>query len=172
MTVPPATERLIFREWALDDLDAFQLICSDSRIMQYVGNGQPWTRQTSRQFIERAIAMSASTGFCQWPLIHADDSTLIGFCGIVNSDDGAEIGWRVAHDYWGQGLATEAARTVLRFSFVTLGFQRIIATVQAANLASIRVAEKLGMRMEKRVDHNGREVIVFAMRNQGESFVD
>lgn len=163
MPLPPPAERLLFRAWKPDDLDAFHSICSDPRVMQYVGDGHPWSRETTRQCIERAIAMSESLGFCRWSLIHADDSRLIGFCGFVESDDGPEIGWRLAADYWGRGLATEAARTVLKHGFETLGFQRVVAMVQAPNRASIRVVEKLGMEFVRSFQRNGREIVLFGV---------
>lgn len=163
---PSPTKRLTFRDWELDDVDAFHAICSDPRVMEHVGDSQTWSREQAQQFIQRAIALSETTGFCQWPLIFRESSLLIGFCGFVNSDEGAEIGWRLAPDYWGQGLATEAARAVVRHGFETLGFQRIIATVQTENRASIRVVEKLGMTLERSFQRNGREVLVFSMENR------
>jgi len=79
----------------------------------------------------------------------------------VQSEDGTEIGWRLAPEFWGQGLATEAASGALEHGFQTLGFQRVIATVQAANAASIRVIEKLGMQHESSFQRNGREVLTY-----------
>ena len=107
--------------------------------------------------------MLRENGYCQWALICKADGKLIGFCGFVNSDDAPEIGWRLAPEYWGQGLATEAARAVLNHGIETLGFQRVIATVQAANVASIRVIEKLGMTLVESFDRDGREVLVYSV---------
>jgi RimJ/RimL family protein N-acetyltransferase len=110
---------------------------------------------------------SESLSFCRWPLIHADDSRLIAFCGFVESDDGPEIGWRLGADYWGRGLATGAARTVLKHGFETLGFQRVVATVQAPNRASIRIVEKLGMEFVRRFQRIGREIVLFSVDDEG-----
>lgn len=165
MTIPLATERLMFRDWTAADLAAFHAICADRSVMQFVGDGEPWSTERAEQFIRHACEMSQTLGFCQWPVIHKETSTLIGFCGFVPTDDGAEIGWRLAKESWGQGLATEAARAVLKHGFETLGFQRVIATVQSPNLASIRVVEKLGMKAESRFPRNGREVILFSIKN-------
>lgn len=163
MPHPPATERLIFRDWNATDLDRFHSICSDPAVMQYVGDGEPWSLERTEQFIERAAERSKALGYCQWPLIHKEASALIGFCGLFPADDGAEIGWRLATEYWGMGLATEAARTVLNYGFETLGLQRIIATVQSPNRPSIRVVEKLGMKLESSFQRNGREVLLFSI---------
>ncbi len=163
MTIPPATERLRFREWEVADVEAFHAICSDPDVMQFVGNGVSWSWEQTEQFVLRNCEMSRSLGFCQWPVISKEDGTLIGFCGFVPADQGAEIGWRLAKAYWGRGLATEAARVVLKHGFETLGFQHIIATVQSSNRASIRVVEKLGMHAEGCFSRHGREILQFAI---------
>ena len=161
MAVMLKSERLIFREWCDEDLPAFHRICSDARVMEFVGHGQPWSLETTEHFISRATGSLQEFGFCQWPLIHKADAVLNGYCGFVQTADGPEIGWRLAPDYWGQGLATEAARMALEHGFQELGFQRVIATVQVANAASIRVIEKLGMQHESSFQRNGREVLVY-----------
>lgn len=102
-------------------------------------------------------------GYCQWPLIYKADCKLIGYCSFVNIDDAPEIGWRLAREYWGRGLATEAAQTVFKHGTETLALQRMIATVHAADVASIRVIEKLGMMLMKRFDRDGREVMLYSM---------
>lgn len=131
--------------------------------MQFVGDGKPSSLNRTEQFVARAREMPQTLGFCQWPVIDKTDAVLIGFCGLVPASHRVEIGWRLAQEAWGRGLATEAARAVLKHGFETLGFQRIIATVQSPNRASIRVAEKLGMKAESSLHRNGREVILFSI---------
>ena len=156
MTIPLETERLRFRDWNAADLAPFHSLCADPSVMQFVGDGEPWLLEDTEQFIERAREMSRTLGFCQWPVINKTNSAVIGFCGFIPASDGAEIGWRMSKEYWGRGLATEAARAVLKHGFETLGFQRVIATVQSPNRASIRVVEKLGMQPESSFQRNGR----------------
>jgi RimJ/RimL family protein N-acetyltransferase len=161
--IPPPTDRLTFRDWSLADVPAFDAICSDPNVMQFVGDGTPWSLERTEQFIFRAIEMSQSLGFCQWPVIETSRSVLIGFCGFVPADDGAEVGWRLSKDCWGRGLATEAARAVITYGFETMEFSRIVATVQSANRASIRIAEKLGMTLESCFQRHGRETSLYSM---------
>ncbi len=139
------SERLIFREWFDADVPAFHRICSDPRVMEFVGDGRTWGIERTERFICHATESLRESGFCQWPLIHKADAALIGYCGFLQTGDGPEIGWRLAPEYWGRGLATEAARVALDHGFQELGFQRVVATVQSANEASIRVIQKLGM---------------------------
>jgi len=163
LSIPPEADRLAFREWNEVDLDRFHAICSDQRVMQHVGDGRVWSRGRTGQFIHAAAESSRQHGYCQWPLIHKADRRLIGYCGFVNTDDAPEIGWRLVPEYWGQGLATEAAKAVFRHGTETLALQRVIANVHAANVASIRVIEKLGMTLVKRFDRDGQEVMLYSM---------
>ncbi len=160
--IPPDTDRLAFRKWNAEDLDQFHAICSDPQVMQFVGDGQAWSKARTGQFIQLAIDTLQENGYCQWAVIHKANQEMIGFCGFVNTDTDSEIGWRLAPEYWGQGLATEAARAILKHGIQTLGFQRVIATVQAKNMASIRVIEKLGMTLERSFDRDGREVLLYS----------
>ena len=74
-----------------------------------------------------------------------------------------EIGWRLARDAWGQGLATEGARAALRFGLSELELARIVSIHQVENRESGRIMEKLGMRFERKtVDPTcGRPVHVY-----------
>jgi RimJ/RimL family protein N-acetyltransferase len=167
MNVPPATDRLIFREWTVADLPTLHAICADPVVMQFVGDTGPWSLRKTNQWLKHTIDIGKSSGFCQWALVLKETSALIGFCGFVPVNDGAEIGWRLAQDAWRRGLATEAARAALRYGFDALGLQRVTAIVQAPNRASIRVCEKLGLTFERSFQRNGREVNVYAIgRNE------
>ena len=164
MTVPPPTERLSFRDWQADDLAPFHTICSDPLVMKFVGTGEPWTMERTQHFIQQAREMSRTAGFCQWALINSREAKLVGFCGLVPATDGAEIGWRLAREQWGKGLATEAARGVVQHGFESLGLQRGMATVAPDNRASIRIMKKLGMTLESRFSRNGQDRLQFALQ--------
>jgi RimJ/RimL family protein N-acetyltransferase len=162
--LPPNTHRLAFRGWQAEDLEAFFAICSNPRVMQYVGDGQAWSKTRTLAFIERAEEMFRACGFCQWAVLHQADNKLIGYCGFVTTDEAPEIGWRLAPEYWGQGLATEAAHAVLTYGLEILGFPRVIATIQADNQASIRIALKLGMGLESTLERQNRRVLIYSAK--------
>jgi RimJ/RimL family protein N-acetyltransferase len=99
-------------------------------------------------------------------VIHREDAELIGFCGFWDGfAPEVEIGWRLRPEYWGRGLATEAATAVMEYGFRRWGFPRLIAVAQPANAASIRVMEKLGMEFERSFLHDGFEVVRYARSN-------
>lgn len=161
-SAPPASDRMVFRAWREGDLECFHTLCSDPQVMRHVGDGRAWSRERTAEFIASAGETLRRKGYCQWALIHKADRQLIGYCGFVASQAEPEIGWRLSPRYWGRGLATEAARAALRHGFETLGFQRVLATVQEGNVASIRVVEKLGMQPLGRFRRSGRAVLLFS----------
>ncbi len=71
-----------------------------------------------------------------------------------------KLGYAVAFDHWGKGYATDAARTLVHYGFRELGLHRSSAAIGPENVASLRMAERLGMTFEGRIrDHvhtNGR----------------
>ncbi len=95
------------------------------------------------------------------------EKRLIGYCGIaIELIDGqleTELGYRLSEKYWGKGLATEAAQAALQYGLDRLKLPYIIAVVEPANYASIRVIEKLGMKYCKQTYFQGFQVNVYRM---------
>jgi RimJ/RimL family protein N-acetyltransferase len=93
-------------------------------------------------------------GFGMWAVVHASDERTIGYCGLsrfpsrVRRDE-TEIGFRLARSYWGLGLATEAVRASRDYAFSTLKLPKLVALVDPANVASIRVVQKAGFVYER-----------------------
>jgi RimJ/RimL family protein N-acetyltransferase len=81
--------------------------------------------------------------------------TLLGYAGLqfgwwfAEIADEIEIGWRFGTSFWGQGFATEAAWASLEVGFDDLGADRIVAVIEPENIASARVAERLGLVVER-----------------------
>lgn len=111
------------------------------------------------------MATFDARGFCLWKLLPNEGGRLIGFCGLqpLPETDEIEIGWWLARACWGRGLATEAARAVLRDGFERAGLQRIVAIAQPANIASIGIMRKLEMRFERISVSRGIPVVLYAL---------
>jgi ribosomal-protein-alanine N-acetyltransferase len=111
----------------------------------------PLSREESDALIARIEAHQQQHGFTFFAAEVRATSQLIGFIGMVYTPFEArftpcvEIGWRLAAEFWGQGLATEGARAVLQFGFDELKLAEIVALTVPANRRSRRVMEKLGM---------------------------
>jgi RimJ/RimL family protein N-acetyltransferase len=143
------TARLLLRDWRASDREPFHRINSDPRVMEYFP--APLSREESDSLIARIEAHQAQHGFTFFAAELRHTAQFIGFIGMVHTPFEAhftpcvEIGWRLAAEFWGQGLATEGAHAVLRFGFDELKLPEIVALTVPANLRSRRVMEKLGM---------------------------
>lgn len=123
-------------------------VFGDPEVMRF-GRG-PQSIEWVRDWIERQIAKYDQQGFGLWAVVLPESETVIGFCGLTRFEDingrpEFEVGYRLAKQYWGHGLATEAATAVRDFAFQQLKIDRLIALINPENRQSIRVAEKLGM---------------------------
>ena len=87
--------------------------------------------------------------------IHKETGKFIGRCGLlpwtIEGQREVEVAYTIAQEYWGQGLATEAAKAILQYGFKQLHLSRLICLIDPENIASQRVAEKIGMSVEKKV---------------------
>lgn len=114
-----------------------------------------WTPHASpaqtQHYVKLLQKKYANGSFWDFGLTFQDDGKFIGTCGITSFDEmtnSIEIGYVLAPQYWGMGLATEAAGTVMRFCFESFGVDRICAKFMEGNDASMRVMTKLGMTLE------------------------
>jgi ribosomal-protein-alanine N-acetyltransferase len=91
-----------------------------------------------------------------WATIHKETGKFIGRCGLLPWEiDGrleVEIAYLLDKSFWHQGLATEAAQGILKYGFEKLYLSRLICLIDPENIASQRVAERIGMTLERKVD--------------------
>ncbi len=149
------TERLILREITLDDAEDFHRIYNDPLNMEFMGEATG-SVEMERFYIQRHIDnYYEKYGFGLWATIFKENNRLIGRCGLlyqeVEGKKELEIAYLIEHNYWKRGLATEAARAVLQLAFDKYKFARVVAFINPKNIASIRVAEKIGMKYERQV---------------------
>jgi len=160
------TERLWLCAWELDDVDAAQPLFTDPEIMRYISGGAARSDEQIRESIVRQQNYLRERGHCFWKLLLKPGGRLIGDCGLQPLDlDGAseiEIGWRLAKDQWGRGLATEAAHVALRHAVKYAHLERVIAIAMPENHVSLRIMEKLGMAFERMSSKDGFEIAVYA----------
>jgi RimJ/RimL family protein N-acetyltransferase len=143
------TERLVLRRWREGDREPFARMNADPRVMEFFP--EMLSRDESDALVDRAIAHFAGHGFGPWAAELRETGAFIGFVGLsVPRFEAAftpcvEIGWRLATEHWGSGLATEGARTVVERAFGELGIAEIVSFTSEGNVRSRRVMEKLGM---------------------------
>jgi RimJ/RimL family protein N-acetyltransferase len=127
---------------------------ADPAVMRWIAPNRPLRREESADFLDRVIRHWDEHGFGLWALVpHAEEGAqCIGFAGLAIPSflpavlPAVEVGWRLSSAWWGRGLATEAARASMDFGFERLGLRSIVSIIDEGNVASLRVADKLGMR--------------------------
>ncbi|MCC7437184.1 MAG: GNAT family N-acetyltransferase [Armatimonadetes bacterium] len=141
------TPRLLLATWYRADLDLLRPIATDPEVMRFIGTGELWNDERIVQFIERQMGHYNRFGYCMWKLIDRHNGRLIGLCGLqpLAETEMVEIGWWLATDCWGAGLATEATQAVLAFGFHRKRLPEIVAIAHPDNHASLKVMEKIGL---------------------------
>jgi [ribosomal protein S5]-alanine N-acetyltransferase len=121
----------------------------------------PFTRDQTRRWIENNIERYTEDGYGLWAMELLATGEFAGNCGLVARTVGAtrevEIGWHVARHLWGRGLAPEAALACRDRGRAEFGIDRFISLIRPINWPSRRVAEKIGMRVEKLVSYGPQE---------------
>lgn len=139
--------RVSLRPWRDTDLEPFAALNADPRVMEFLP--APLTRDEAAAMMERMQARLAQQGWGHWALDVG--GRCIGFVGLSAPTFDAhftpcvEVGWRLAHEAWGYGYATEGAQLALDHGFEQLGLDEIVSFTTVANLRSRRVMERLGM---------------------------
>ena len=173
------TPRLQLATWYRSDAELLKAIATDPQMMRYIGSGEAWDDARIAQFIERQMNHYNRFGYCMWKLIDRQNGRLIGLCGLqplaetgMAETGMVEIGWWIATDCWGRGLATEAAQTVLAFGFHQKQLPEIVAIAHPENGASLNVMEKIGLRFSQHTDSDtlglqvsGIPIVLWRMKN-------
>ena len=149
------TERLVLRRFTYDDTDALLAMDSDPAVRRYVEDGETPTAESARETIEHWLSHYPERdiyGF--WAAIDRSSGELLGWFhfrpNAGHGDDEPELGYRLIASAWGKGFATEGARALIDHGFESGRVRRVIAEAMAANVASWRVMEKVGMRLVRR----------------------
>jgi ribosomal-protein-alanine N-acetyltransferase len=156
------TPRLILREMRSEDATELLAVFADPRVMESFG-APPFDAPRMDAWVRRNLGHQRAHGYGLFAVIHKEDRVLIGDCGLEQMDVGAELGYDLRSDYWGRGLATEAACAVRDLGFGDLHLERLVSLIRVGNLASRRVAEKVGMSLAEQVERSGVPYWLYAM---------
>ena len=145
------TPRLVLRELMVDDLDFVAELLAHPEVMRFWP--RPYTHEEAIEWIRRQQGRYASDGFGYWLTLEGETGRPIGQAGLLRQEfDGVVetgIGYILHRPFWGHGFATEAALACRDHAFGKLGKLRVTAAVRPENLASRRVAERIGLKCER-----------------------
>lgn len=174
------TERLVLRQFIEDDADNLFELNSDPEVTRFTSDaGQPTDYTVIKtQILPKYLAYYEQyDGYGFWAVIEKSSREFIGWFlfrptihafyfspALANPSD-IELGYRLRKASWGKGYATEGSKRLISKGFSELGTQRVVSHALAANVASIRVLEKAGLKLEKRFtdERLGQEVVIYTL---------
>lgn len=170
------TERFILRPWTLDDVEAAFRMYGDPEVTRYLGSGasEP-DLDSQRTNLEKVIAkyeVLGEEGYGFWAAEERSTGEVVAAAllkpivvsegHIAEEKPEIEVGWHVARAHWGRGIATEMGRRCLAHGFDDVSLDKIIAVAYAENPNSLRVMEKIGMRLLGETDrYYGRNLVAY-----------
>lgn len=154
------TPRLFIKSLEAADAVPLARIWADPQVTRYMGGPRDYERV--RALLEDRASLANPPEFDLWPVVEKASGKVIGDCGLLQKEvDGkpeVEVNYVFDPSVWGKGYATEAASALVNYAFTQLGLKHLIALIDPENVASQRVALKLGMRLEKETVRPGGTV--------------
>jgi RimJ/RimL family protein N-acetyltransferase len=164
------TARLTLCAHRLEDLDDCAAMWADPNVVKYIG-GRTSTRQDTWFRLLRYVGHWSLMGYGYWVLREKTTGRFVGEAGFADfkrewllehgAESSPEAGWALASWAHGAGFATEAVREILRWGDLRFGGRKTICTIDPANVASIRVAEKCGYSASVHALDHGTLIVLF-----------
>lgn len=159
------TERILLRAFTQGDLDVLAAMMGDEDQMWLYP--RPRTREETRAWIDTTIEHYRNSGFGFWLMESVEDAEFLGYCGIrprlIEGVEVAEMGWHTMKHVWNEGIATHAAAACRDFAFTQLQIPHLVAIIDTNNPASMRIAQKIGMQLEKETIVEGWHCLLYSI---------
>ena len=159
------TSRLILQPFESGDVEAAFAWFGDPTVMRFTPTGPDASPQQTTARLRKYHEHQTAHGFSKWIILDRGSARPMGDAGLLMLKEYSwiDLGVRLAQSYWGKGLATEAAYAWVCAAFDDFQLDRLGAFVHPENLASIRLLEKLGFRIERQETIMGMNSIVFSL---------
>lgn len=157
------TERLLLRQLSEADFEAYARICADQNVMKFLGGVM--TRVEAWRHLAFLVGHWQLRGYGMFAVEEKVTGKFIGRVGFMNPGGwpAFELGWTLAPEAQGRGYATEAAKRLLAYAFDELDQPHVISLIHRDNAPSIRVADRLGEKLEGATEVMGRPVQIYGI---------
>jgi len=165
------TRRFLLRQITAEDVDEWtRLKYADPEMMWYMPKSDLAPKERAKRAFGFFAGAWSQYGYGAWVITDKHNSQLVGDCYLESEDISGsgevEIGYDVGKEYWGQGVATEASRAALRFTFENSSVERIVGVATRDNIGSWRVLEHLGFIFESEARLYDLDVVVYAITRE------
>ena len=164
------TEEFVLRELTLQDMDGLFRLYEDETLYPYVEPLFEYDKELEyeQQYISNMYRLM---GFGMWLVCDIHTGEIIGRAGLETHDygeqTGLEMGYLLRKDYRGKGLATRVCRSIIEFAKRELSYPEVNCLIHSDNTASIALAERLGMKLDGKIDNHGKEMFRYRMKLRG-----
>lgn len=163
------TNRLILRQYTMDDFDALYRLLSDPITMEHYP--KPYDKSGTMRWLNWSLDNYAKYGFGLWAIERKDTGEFIGDCGItlqiIDGEQLPEIGYHIYKDYWRKGYAKEAGLAVRDWAFENRDFPALYSYMKYTNVASYSTADSLGMeKIKEYEDKEDKILYVYAITRE------
>jgi len=164
------TERLRLRPFRRSDFDDYAALNADPEVVRHLGGGGPWDRGRSWRHMAFLLGHWQLGRPGMWVVEQRESGAFVGAVGFSEPEGwpGCELAWVLARRWWGLGYATESARAALAQAFDGWQRERVISLIHPDNHASVRVAERIGEKLQGRMHHFGREMLCYGIDREKE----
>ncbi|MFC6997231.1 GNAT family N-acetyltransferase [Rufibacter roseus] len=152
------TDRLILREFTLQDTGFIINLLNSPGWLQFIGDRNIKTEEQAESYLANGpIKSYGQNGYGLWLVQLKDNSRSIGMCGIVRRDtlEHPDLGFAFLQEYTGQGFAFEAAKATMVYAKSDLAIPTLSAITLPENQRSIKLLEKLGFRYQSPITFPG-----------------
>ncbi|HEY9678337.1 MAG TPA: GNAT family N-acetyltransferase [Drouetiella sp.] len=169
------TDRLLFRRIDELDLNELSALYADPDVMKYYPRTR--SKDETRDAIKSYQKRYAEDGISLMAAVRKADNKLIGRCGIIlqviDNEVFPEVGYMFDKSVWREGLGTEAAKAFLDYGFEQLSYPEMICIIHPLNLASQKVAQKIGMQLRRYAIYDNVECQIYSiLRSTWLSLID
>lgn len=143
------TERLTLRKFVKEDYIDMYKWASNPAVVKYLSYYPHKNPDVTKSILEKWIINYQKPNEYNWAIEF--DGKCIGNISTVSQDNecfSCHLGWQIDVDFWNKGIMTEAAKAVVNFLFSEVGYDRITSGHDTRNIASGRVMQKIGMKLE------------------------
>ncbi|MFM2288290.1 MAG: hypothetical protein RL684_1433 [Pseudomonadota bacterium] len=157
------TERLRLTAFGERHFEAYASMLADADSTRFIGDGQPLDRMNAWRSMAMLLGHWMLRGYGMWAVERKDDGVFIGRVGLHQPEGwpDLELGWMLLPEHRRHGYATEAGHAALEFAFTRLRAPRAVSLIRAGNVASERVARRLGGRQATMIDFLGAAMLVY-----------
>ena len=159
------SDNFIMRSVKTSDLNDLAEIWADPEVTRFLpSQGLPISLENTQKSLQSFVEHWQHRKYGIWAIVDQDSFQMIGYCGLryLNELNEVEVLYGLAKAYWGQGIATKAAKATITYGFKIVKLERIIAMVLPDNIASIKVIANAGLQYKKQIHIFGLDVLYYS----------